>query len=348
MAPAQEDTVTVGEVVVSRGLYMVFLGEADDLMRVLESDVRDWRENGSRGASEVGVRAAHSLAGSASLMRLDCVQQAAKSIEAFMLAQLATGRAPEPADLAVLAGGLERVAAMLHQFAAGTMPEADAEANDALAALAANWAAHAPAAAPEAEAGQSSGASGEAPAPLPADEFDADLLPIFIEEASDAMPQVGANLAGWLADPADASLPAMLMRQLHTIKGSARMAGAMALGQLVHEIETRVEEMTGLASVPASLIEELVAEHDRVAALFDAIRQMAAGGAAPVIEPAAASARAQPAAHAQTAAPAQRADADADADIDADADADAASAASADAATADAATADAEIGRAHV
>ncbi|MCK7501993.1 MAG: Hpt domain-containing protein [Comamonadaceae bacterium] len=31
------------------------------------------------------------------------------------------------------------------------------------------------------------------------------------------------------------------MRQLHTVKGSARMAGAMRLGELVHDMETRIE-----------------------------------------------------------------------------------------------------------
>ncbi|HWS74515.1 MAG TPA: response regulator, partial [Quisquiliibacterium sp.] len=73
--------------------------------------------------------------------------------------------------------------------------------------------------------------------------------------------------------PSDASLPQTLMRQLHTVKGGARMAGAMALGQLVHEIETRVESLAGLADVPVSLIDELVAEHDRVVGVFEALKR---------------------------------------------------------------------------
>jgi chemosensory pili system protein ChpA (sensor histidine kinase/response regulator) len=119
-------------------------------------------------------------------------------------------------------------------------------------------------------------------APLPPDELDPDLLPIFVEEAEDDLPLIGENLRSWQARPADASLPQTLMRQLHTVKGSARMAGAMALGQLVHEIENRVEAIAGLADVPAALVEELVAEHDRVVALFEALKRGPAPAAVPV------------------------------------------------------------------
>ncbi len=108
--------------------------------------------------------------------------------------------------------------------------------------------------------------------PLPADELDAELLPIFVEEAEDYLPQIGENLRRWLAEPGDESLPQTLMRHLHTVKGSARMAGAMGLGQLLHEIETRVESLVGLGSIPVSLIEELTADHDRVASMFEAIK----------------------------------------------------------------------------
>src|SRR5690606_33764782 len=52
-----------------------------------------------------------------------------------------------------------------------------------------------------------------------------------------------------------------------------RMAGAMVLGQRVHEMETRVEAASGLSVVPAALIEDLIAEHDAVIEMFEAIRE---------------------------------------------------------------------------
>ncbi|MCC7058760.1 MAG: Hpt domain-containing protein, partial [Burkholderiaceae bacterium] len=114
-----------------------------------------------------------------------------------------------------------------------------------------------------------------APALRSANELDADLLPIFVEEASDYLPQIGENLRRWLDTPADRSLQQLLMRHLHTVKGSARMAGAMDLGQLVHEMETRIEAASVLTVVPTSLIEALISDHDDVVAMFEAIRDPA-------------------------------------------------------------------------
>ncbi|UCE33038.1 MAG: response regulator [Burkholderiales bacterium] len=67
------------------------------------------------------------------------------------------------------------------------------------------------------------------------------------------------------------------MRQLHTVKGSARMAGAMRLGQVVHDMETRIEAAANLPHVPLALIEELISDHDRALALFETIRNPEAG-----------------------------------------------------------------------
>src|SRR5260221_12274535 len=59
------------------------------------------------------------------------------------------------------------------------------------------------------------------------------------------------------------------MRHLHTIKGSARMAGAMRLGELVHEMETRIEAAMQLVSVPSVVIEDLQSQFDHALSLFD-------------------------------------------------------------------------------
>jgi len=74
------------------------------------------------------------------------------------------------------------------------------------------------------------------------DEIDPDLGPVFFEEAEELMPQVDNNLREWRERPADGSVPGALMRLFHTIKGSARMAGAMRFGQMIHELETQVED----------------------------------------------------------------------------------------------------------
>jgi chemosensory pili system protein ChpA (sensor histidine kinase/response regulator) len=82
------------------------------------------------------------------------------------------------------------------------------------------------------------------------DDIDNDLLPIFLDEAKEIVPQVGDALRAWKARPADHTPMVELVRHLHTLKGSARMAGLMRLGELAHVLETKVIAMDAEA-VPA-------------------------------------------------------------------------------------------------
>ncbi len=118
------------------------------------------------------------------------------------------------------------------------------------------------------------------------DELDADLLPVFLEEGADLLPQVGQSLRAWQHSPADASHAQNLLRVLHTVKGSARMAGAMRLGQHAHEIETHIENMVHAGSATPQAFEELLAHYDHALLLFEQLQhpvalQQGAAEAAP-------------------------------------------------------------------
>jgi len=101
------------------------------------------------------------------------------------------------------------------------------------------------------------------------DELDPDLLHVFITEAHDLLPAIGIGLRSLAVNPNDREAARDLMRCLHTVKGSARMAGAMRLGELVHEMETRIESAMQLVSVPAVVIEDLQSQFDQALSLFD-------------------------------------------------------------------------------
>ncbi|MEQ1673415.1 MAG: Hpt domain-containing protein, partial [Candidatus Nitrotoga sp.] len=73
------------------------------------------------------------------------------------------------------------------------------------------------------------------------DDIDADLLPIFIEEADDLHKQISVAMHEWVAHPNNAQYSQDLLRTLHTLKGGARMVGAMRMGELVHLAEDYVE-----------------------------------------------------------------------------------------------------------
>jgi chemosensory pili system protein ChpA (sensor histidine kinase/response regulator) len=106
------------------------------------------------------------------------------------------------------------------------------------------------------------------------DDVDQDLLPIFLEEAKEIMPPVGDALRRWRAAPANHTPVTELARHLHTLKGSARMAGLMRLGELAHVIEERIIGMDKLAEPPANKFEEVDDGLDRFNA---AINRLAAG-----------------------------------------------------------------------
>ncbi|MGH8808623.1 MAG: Hpt domain-containing protein, partial [Noviherbaspirillum sp.] len=115
------------------------------------------------------------------------------------------------------------------------------------------------------------------PAMVLKDELDADLLPVFFEEGRDMLPQMGSALREWQERPADIALPQSLLRWLHTLKGSARMAGAMALGQHLHDMETRIENVMRMGTPAVLAIEELLLRHDQGLQMFEHLQNPHAG-----------------------------------------------------------------------
>jgi chemosensory pili system protein ChpA (sensor histidine kinase/response regulator) len=67
---------------------------------------------------------------------------------------------------------------------------------------------------------------------------------IFVEEAADLMPQLDQQLRAWIVAPSAPEAPAQMLRILHTLKGSARMAGEIRLGDELHQMEQTVAELS--------------------------------------------------------------------------------------------------------
>ena len=96
------------------------------------------------------------------------------------------------------------------------------------------------------------------------DDIDQQLLPIFLEEAETLVPHIGSDLRDWKANPSDQNISDSLRRGLHTLKGSARMAGAIRLGELTHIIESQIEAAIERDEVSAQLFGELESKMDRL------------------------------------------------------------------------------------
>ncbi|WP_439606578.1 Hpt domain-containing protein [Hydrogenophaga sp.] len=103
------------------------------------------------------------------------------------------------------------------------------------------------------------------------DTIDVDLFPIFAEEAQELMPQLGGALRQWVSRPDNGSARAEVLRNLHTLKGSARLAGALRLGEMAHRMETTAERLGSDVQRSADL-EPLQTAFDAISARFDQLR----------------------------------------------------------------------------
>src|SRR5450830_1077213 len=103
------------------------------------------------------------------------------------------------------------------------------------------------------------------------DALDVDLFPIFEEEALELLPQLGGALRQWLARPDNLGARNEVLRVLHTLKGSGRLAGAMQLGEMTHRMESAIEQM-GSESLSAAQLEPLLARFDAIQANFEQLR----------------------------------------------------------------------------
>src|SRR5947208_4449800 len=117
------------------------------------------------------------------------------------------------------------------------------------------------------------------------DDLDGALLPVFLEEAHELVPHVVGDLRAWRANPQDRTAADAVKRALHTLKGSARMAGAIRLGELTHLMESRIEYALEAGEVTNELFDDLQTKLDRLSAdlekLAASTAPLAAESAAP-------------------------------------------------------------------
>ncbi len=108
------------------------------------------------------------------------------------------------------------------------------------------------------------------PPPATAEQIDPELLEIFQEEATDILGSIEAALTRWRSRPDDLALVQDLKRSLHTLKGGARMAGAMTMGHLSHNTETLLKNIEdGQVSATGELFDLLDETHDMLVTMLD-------------------------------------------------------------------------------
>lgn len=292
----EEQFKVIGSLKIGIPLYNVYLNEADEWARRLVTELEEWSMELHRPLQNSTVGLAHALAGSSATVGFHRLSELAKLLEnALERAYLRPGGTPEHAKLFMRAA--EECHRLLHQFAAGFLKEPDAQILEQLANFDFSEAAVEPepifkpsvptlaivptyatiaTMLPVPTAGQKTADQKQVRTHDDddielVDTLDADLFDIFEEEAQELLPRMGSALRQWITRPDNLSARSEILRTLHTLKGSSRLAGAMRLGELSHRMESEIEDL-GSENLTDELIEPLLVRLDVLQNTFDGLR----------------------------------------------------------------------------
>lgn len=339
VAPVSEDVLIGGTHKISRALFNIFMGEAEQHMKTLQDAVSVLSVDAEHKPSHESRRAAHTLASNAGTAGFKAMGELARALEywldvhsgnwtadaikmyqnvvvalAKMLAKAAQLEQPKQSaallralNKAIKAASAEAEAAVESEAEVVeidlALPEELMASSDESESIEESSTGHIDFDLPElAEAQQSAEveeisvaieeaeieslqepeiapevAASQPPADNKQAAVDQELLTMFIEEAKELVPQVGSALRAWRAEPQETDHPDSLQRALHTLKGSARMAGQSSLGDTVHALEDRVIKVLK-TKVTTTDFDDMFAELDQIGAYLEDLVGTGAGG----------------------------------------------------------------------
>jgi chemosensory pili system protein ChpA (sensor histidine kinase/response regulator) len=104
---------------------------------------------------------------------------------------------------------------------------------------------------------------------------DPELLEVFIEEAREFIEHLESGFQRWAGNPDDHALIDDMQRSLHTLKGSARLAGVNPVGDLSHAVESLLTGVSDAKVVVTNHLLDVVRQAlDKLAAQIDEISNM--------------------------------------------------------------------------
>jgi len=286
-------TKRIGDLSISLPLFNVYLGEAEMWSSHLLDALTAWQENLDQAQPEMAIVWTHSLAGSSATVGFAELSALARHLE-HALQHVQFQAHGVAAQVQCFVQAAQEVRGLLHQFAAGFLrtasPELLAQLQQiASAELATPASASHSAWVPELPAAYADAVQGMSAVVPQGDDMDAhdvvdpELFPIFEEEAAELLPVLGGAMREWAAHPAKPEARSTLLRALHTLKGSARLAGAMRMGEMAHRLESAVEALQ-VETVTTEQIELLFTRLDALEADLARLRALnAEAQAAPLL-----------------------------------------------------------------
>ena len=104
-------------------------------------------------------------------------------------------------------------------------------------------------------------------------EYDEDLLEIFIEEGEEILDAMDTTLHHWKTNTDNTDDIEAMQRYLHTLKGGARMSGVSSIGDLSHQIESMLTEISdGRRQVSDSIFTALERSQDHLVHMLEQLK----------------------------------------------------------------------------
>ncbi|MCL7942871.1 Hpt domain-containing protein [Marinobacter sp. ATCH36] len=275
-------------------LVQLFLNEGLDILLDADRILDEWADNPQQTSALDTLRTElHQLTDGAQQAGLTDVAELSGALTNVYERAAKPGFLPDPFFFDTIRAGHEHLINMMDQVAAGLATESGEELIAGLDALAVDVSEEAEAETPDAfeqeftgdleeidrsfdlDADDTSEESDELPPLAETDEdMDQELAEIFLEEARDLIDSTADALQSWSDNTGNLDLLRLLQRDLHTLKGGARLADIPSVGDLSHELENLFEGLTEQRlAVTGELSDLLFRCHDRLAGMVDALEQ---------------------------------------------------------------------------
>ena len=271
--------------IASPALQKIYLKEAQQLVAQLNTALQAWLLSPDEHLLQTAAHAAHSLAGSSATVGVSSMSALSTALEQVL--QLLTDAAhADPITSDLLMQSATALATQLHNLSIGIVPDSQLTLVEQLLTLrdrlsgelAAGVITSIESAVVKDEEINSLNYKPEYGVQSIEEKFqreteekhddeseeepDAELLAIFIEEATDFLPELDAALRNWFDHPQNTESANAILRILHTLKGGARMAGCKVLGQHFHQMETEVEQLVNYPQRDSEKIAQLLLAFD--------------------------------------------------------------------------------------
>ena len=239
----------------------MFQGEAQELLEGMDQSFSDWESNPQAQAPLRDLqRLLHTFKGGARMAGLNSMGAVAHQMES-MFARIEQGEQADSQTFGRLHQAIDGLHQLIDEVKQGRKPSGARDLLDNLSSEAASEPRQ-----PEATSAQSEPAADASssdfvmpPAAAASDTVafsttdfgaeapagaDQEMIEVFLPEAQELMEAFDAAHGRLNDDLADSDAFAEILRVLHTLKGGARMAGLVGLGDDVHDLESELEEIS--------------------------------------------------------------------------------------------------------